>query len=106
MRIETADLEDLKPILAEFGRQLLKELGSTPLASGRIGFTERQGAEALGIAPHVLRDARLRGAIHATKHAGMKQYLYSRRALIAFAEGKQINVGRKNGKPCSSKKST
>jgi hypothetical protein len=89
MRIETTDLEDLKPILAEFAGQLLKELGGTPLASGRIGYTEQQAADALGIPKHQLRDARLRGDIRATVYPGMKQIMYSRRALVAFAEGNE-----------------
>jgi hypothetical protein len=79
----------LRPVIAAAVGEVLRELAGTPLASGRIAYTEQQAAEALGIPKHQLRDARLRGDVRATVYPNMKQILYSKLALVAFAEGNE-----------------
>ncbi len=89
MRIDKNDLADLKPAFVELARQLLRELSESPLFSPQIGFTEQQAAALIGLPKHQLRDARRRGHIKATVRPGMKQVMYSRRALLAFVEGNE-----------------
>jgi hypothetical protein len=89
MKLDTSDIAELKPIIAEVVGQVLRELAGTALASGQIAFTEEQAAQALGIPKHQLRDARLRGDVAATVYPGMNQIMYSRRALVAFSENNE-----------------
>ena len=77
MKLEPADLQAITAALTEHLQQLTK-LGSTE----RLGYSEAEAAALLGIARHVLRDARLRGEITARKVG--KQYLYSRQALVCW----------------------
>ena len=50
--------------------------------NGRIGLTEPRAAAAIDVAPHVLRDCRLRDEIAATKVG--KRWIYSREVLENF----------------------
>lgn len=50
--------------------------------SGRLGYTEPEGAAALGVKPHVLRDARPRGEVHARRIGA--RYIYARDELLRF----------------------
>jgi len=95
MRLDPQDVADLKPIIAEVVGQVLRELAGSPLCSQQIGFTEAQAAALIGLPKHQLRDARVRGDIKATVRPGMKQVMYSRRALLAFVEGNETTGARK-----------
>jgi hypothetical protein len=68
------DSEALKPLVAEIVRQVLAELASVrdALPEGPLAFTEEQAAEMLGLHPWQLRDARLRGEIHASAITGRR----------------------------------
>ena len=58
--------EDLRPLIEATVRQVMaqvaEERGRT---AGRLGYTEAEAAELLGLKTHQLRDARRRGEIHA-----------------------------------------
>jgi len=49
---------------------------------GRLGYTEAEAAALLGVRPYVLRDARLRGEVHARKIG--KRYIYPRAELLRY----------------------
>lgn len=76
--------DDLKPIVAEVVREVLAQAdtATTRLDDRRLGFTEQQAAQALGIPQHRLRDARLRREVRAKKIG--KGYVYSRDSLLKF----------------------
>ncbi len=48
----------------------------------RLGYTETDAAEQIGVAKHVLRDARRRGEISARKVG--RRWVYSRECLAAY----------------------
>lgn len=79
------DLEaaDLQPLVQQIVREVIdqREADDAKL-NGRLGYTEAEAAGLLGVQPHVLRDARRRGEIHA-KLVG-KRYIYSRAAILAW----------------------
>lgn len=58
------------------------------LASNRLAYSEPEAASLLGVKPHVLRDARIRGEIFATRVGG--RLAYTRNELMSYLEeGKQ-----------------
>ena len=75
--IDEADLTTLVRRVVDEILSRAHALGSG--TSERIGYTEPEAASLLGIKPHVLRDARLRGEIRA-KRVG-KRILYSHAEL-------------------------
>lgn len=95
MKLDAQDIHDLKPLIAEAVRDVLKELAGTPLTSGQLAFNEAQAAELIGLKKHQLRDARLRGQIRALRPPGTKNYLYTRGALLEFVEGGGNEIARK-----------
>jgi hypothetical protein len=79
--------EDLRPIVAAAVAEVLAQVAETDARLGkRLGYPEAEAAELLGIAPHVLRDARLRGEISARKIG--RGYIYERTSLVAFLRGR------------------
>ncbi len=77
------DADDLRPLVQAVVNETIERLQSAQTSmNGRLAYTEPQAAALFGIAPHVLRDCRLRGEISATK-AG-KRLLYSRDELLRF----------------------
>jgi hypothetical protein len=82
----TTDEENtLRRLIAEV---LDERLGAVDreLPPGRLGFTEHEAAERLGIPRHVLRDCRRRGEIQETRRLGRRVW-YSRETLERFASG-------------------
>lgn len=58
------------------------------LPKNRLAYSEPESASLLGVQPHVLRDARLRGEIIATRVGG--RLAYTRDDLLSYLEeGKQ-----------------
>ncbi|WP_428303702.1 helix-turn-helix domain-containing protein [Lacipirellula sp.] len=57
----------------------------TVIPNNRLAYSEPQAASALGVKSHVLRDARLRGEIKATKVGG--RHAYMRDDLVNYLEG-------------------
>ena len=83
MKLEASDIGDPKPVIVEAVRAVLDEIRAaeeTVGLNGRLGFTEIEAAEALGVRPHVPRDVRLRGKISAR----LVGYVYSRATLVKF----------------------
>lgn len=85
------DANDLRPVIEAVVAETIDQFESDRAKFGnRLAYIEPEAAALLGIAPHVLRDCRLRGEISATK-AG-KRLLYERGEILRF-----LGV-RRNGK--------
>ena len=83
MRLDASDIHDLEPVIAVAVRQTIEAIQrENDRLGGRLGFTEREAAALIGVAPHVLADARRRGEIVA-KRVG-KKMIYSRQTLLAY----------------------
>jgi len=84
MKLESSDIDALRPIISETVRQTLEAMDghNALLGTERLGFGEAAASEILGVKRHVLRDARLRGEISA-KLVGRK-YIYSRQCLLSY----------------------
>lgn len=81
MRLEPSEIQELaRAVASEIANK--SESVQSLLGSNRIGYPEPEAAALLGIAKHVLRDARLRGEVRA-KRIG-KAYVYSHDALRTF----------------------
>ena len=80
MIFEEADITQIaNAIVTEMS---LGQLGQGDDSSERLGYTEAEAAELIGVAKHVLRDARYRSEISA-KLVG-KKYIYTRESLIEY----------------------
>jgi hypothetical protein len=84
MKLEASDLEGLRPLIAEVVRAVMAELSPQAASPGnkRLAFNEPEAAAQLGVAPHVLRDARLRGEIKHTKVGG--RIMYTQQQLLDY----------------------
>ncbi len=83
MRLEASDISDLKPVIREVVHVIWEKLQSREASIGdRLAYTESEAAEALNVKRHVLRDARLRGEITASKIG--KRIVYEKSELIRF----------------------
>lgn len=77
------DAVDLDPVVRAVVAEVLAQHDATDAKLGnRLAFPEPEAAALLGIAPHVLRDARRRGEVMA-KRVG-KRFLYSREGLARW----------------------
>ena len=82
-----SQLDPLLDAIADRVAERLERGASTADRIGqpqRIGYTEAEAAQLMGIPNHRLRDARLRGEISAKKVG--RGYVYSRRSLLAWLE--------------------
>ena len=69
------DQSDLRPIVQAVVAEVLASVGVADAAfSNRLAYPESEAASLLGVKAHVLRDARLRGEITATKCGGRLAY--------------------------------
>ena len=88
MKIEADDIREFAPFIREVVRAVLDELTQTIGTSGgqseRLGYTEREAAQAMGLAYHTLRDARLQGRLSVQPTRIGRKLVYSREALRAF----------------------
>jgi excisionase family DNA binding protein len=86
VRLEADDIASLQPIIASAVRLALQEIqaGDAKLGADRLAYSEAEAAALLGVARHVLRDARLRKEIRAKKIG--KGWRYSRAELARFIE--------------------
>jgi Helix-turn-helix domain len=83
LKLDAADLADLQPLIDAIVRSTVERMRETESKLGtRIGFTEKEAAEELGIERHRLRDARQRGEI-AARRVG-RGFVYGRQALVDF----------------------
>ena len=77
------DEADLRPVIQQIVAATLVQIQSDEAKLGdRLAYTEPQAAAILGIRPHVLRDARLRGEISGSRVG--KRILYERDELLRF----------------------
>ena len=84
MKIEFSP-DDLRPLVELIVDETLEKIGETRAKlSGRLAYPEPEAAALLGVQPHVLRDARLRGEIVGSK-AG-KKTVYERTELLKFLQ--------------------
>lgn len=83
MRFDASDITDLRPIIAAVVEETIASVLARSARFGdRVGFTEPEAAELIGLPRHVLRDCRLRGEITARKCG--KKYVYERGSLVRF----------------------
>lgn len=79
---------DLRPLIETIVAATLARLESEREGTGdRLAYTEPEAAALLGIRPHVLRDARLRGEIAASRVG--KRLLYEKAELLRLLRGRQ-----------------
>lgn len=77
------DEADLRPVIEQIVAATLVQIQSDEAKlADRLAYTEPQAAAILGIRPHVLRDARLRGEISGSRVG--KRILYERDELLRF----------------------
>jgi hypothetical protein len=77
-------LEALKPLIAEVVQEALRQLDAARAALvDRLGYSEEEAARLLSLAPHVLRDERLRGRIQASQIVG-RRIRYTRDDLVSY----------------------
>ncbi|MFO7907714.1 MAG: helix-turn-helix domain-containing protein [Pirellulaceae bacterium] len=82
MRIEMT-ANQLEPLAEAIAEKVLQQLETQQHREhGRLAYTEPEAAAALGVQPHVLRDARLRGEVNACKMG--KRWLYPRAELERY----------------------
>ncbi len=76
--------DDLRPLVETIVDQTLErvEAAQGKLPAGRLAYPETEAAELLGVAPHKLRDCRLRGEVTASKVG--KSIVYQRDELVRF----------------------
>lgn len=74
---------DLQPLVEQVVTEVLRQREADEAKFGnRLAYPEPEAAALIGVAPHVLRDARRRGEIHA-RLCG-KRYLYPRAELLRY----------------------
>jgi hypothetical protein len=89
VKLEAADVNDLRPLLRTFAQELLAEylsrssLPTTDDGTVRMAFSEAEAAGMLGIAPHVLREQRRLGRIEYSKGPG-RRILYTRAHIETY----------------------
>jgi excisionase family DNA binding protein len=79
------DQADLEPLVSRIVSEVAARMQvDSDRLEGRLAFSESEAANLLGVSKHVLRDARLRGEISASRVG--KSTVYQRSELIAFLE--------------------
>lgn len=78
----TLSADELRPLVRAIVAETLAAAAGVASDAGRLAFMEAEAAAAIGVRPHVLRDARLRGEIVATKIGG--RIGYERAELIGY----------------------
>ena len=79
------DVNDLRPLIEQIVTEVVKQVEEVSSRHGeRIAYTEPEAAALLGVAPHVLRDCRLRGEVEGSKCG--KRIVYRREDLFTLLE--------------------
>lgn len=85
MKLDASDIQELTPVIREVVRAVLDELGQSNGQSGgqseRLGYTEHELAQNLGIPYPTLRDARLQGRLSVQPTRIGRKLIYSRESL-------------------------
>jgi Helix-turn-helix domain len=82
------EADDLRPVIEVVVEQLVDRL----VPDDRLAVSEAEAARLLGIAPHVLRDARRRGEVTAGKIG--KTYVYLRSDLVTLVRTRKASGAR------------
>ena len=83
MRLDVQDLEDLRPLVEQVVDVTISRLeGNSEKLGGRLAVSEAEAAALVGVARHVLRDARLRGELIASRVG--RGVVYEKTELLAF----------------------
>ena len=87
----TLDHDDLRPLIQSIVDETLDHIDAAQsrLPISQLAYTEAEAAGLIGVAPHSLRDARLRGEIKASRLG--KRILYQRSELLKFLSKQQLN---------------
>jgi hypothetical protein len=83
------DRADLKPLIESIVAEMADRLA--PM-DDRISVDEAEAARLIGVAPHVLRDARRRGEVGAAKIG--KKHVYLRLDLVALVQARKASGAR------------
>lgn len=77
------DADELRPLIETVVAEVLAATeADTFRVNGRLAYPESEAAALLGVRPHVLRDARLRGEIEAATVG--RRIVYTTDALMAY----------------------
>ena len=83
------DVKALRPLVELVVAEVLARLeADRPSLDGRLAFGEEEAARLLSLAPHALRDERLRGKIMASQVVG-RRIRYTREDLIRYLMGRR-----------------
>ena len=86
----TFDQSDLRPLIELVVATTLERLEADRQKAGkRLAYSEPEAAALLGVRPHVLRDARLRGELAGSRVG--KRILYEHGELLRFLQ-KRRNI--------------
>jgi len=80
----TLDVGTLRAVIRGEVERALEAQTNGHASNARLAYTEAEAAALIGVRPHVLRDARRRGEVHA-KLVG-KRYIYTLATLKHFLE--------------------
>lgn len=87
MNFSVAESE-LRPLVVAIVAEVLATIERDPSPGNRLAYSEPEAAGLLGVKPHVLRDARIRGEITPTKCGG--RLAYEREELQAYLTRNRI----------------
>lgn len=89
MKLDPADIADLRPLIAAAVEETLAALAAADarVPDSQIAMAEAEAAASIGVARHVLRDARLRGEVKGSKPG--KCVVYRRDELLRFLKCKE-----------------
>lgn len=84
------DPADLRPLVQTVVNEVLASIGNNEarLPASRLAFPEAEAAALLGLKPHVLRDARLRGEINGSLLG--KRICYTRNDLMDWLRSRRV----------------
>jgi len=90
MKIEI-ESADLLPIIQQTVNQTIEALdqAESKVPDVRLAYPEPEAAALVGVAPHALRDARLRGELNASRLG--KRVVYQRSELLKYLSDRKIN---------------
>jgi hypothetical protein len=74
--------DELRRFLRPVVQEVAAAIGSRSCDDDRLAYLEPEAARLLGLAPHQLRDARLRGEVVATRAGG--RIAYEKSELLAY----------------------
>ncbi len=86
------DPAELAPIIAATVAETMARIRADEAELGeRLAFSEQEAARLLDIEPHVLRDARLRGCISASRITG-RRIRYARTDLLEYLQRNRVEA--------------